>query len=74
MENEFCYLCNHPHLEYVNEEPCVSCGCDITELANALYVAVVEPELTWWDDLPPESQEAWLRGALRLLKFVEERR
>lgn len=32
-------------------------------LADALYKAVVQPELTWWDDLTPEMQEDWLRAA-----------
>ena len=22
-----CPLCHHPHLDYLDEEPCVSCGC-----------------------------------------------
>jgi len=35
-------------------------------LANDLYVAVVNPDLTWWDDLTPEMQDGWRRGA-RLL-------
>ena len=33
------------------------------ELANDLYVTVVNPDLTWWDDLPPGMQEGWLRAA-----------
>lgn len=32
-------------------------------LANDLYVRVVRPELTWWDDLTPETQEGWRRAA-----------
>ncbi len=36
---------------------------DRETLADRLYKAVVQPELTWWDDLTPEMQESWLRAA-----------
>lgn len=42
---------------------------DEDTLANALYVACVQPELTWWDDLPPDAQEAWRRAARTALEF-----
>ena len=36
---------------------------DRETLADRLYRAVVQPEMTWWDDLTPEMQGGWLRGA-----------
>lgn len=33
------------------------------QLANDLYVAVVQPDTIWWDDLTPEMQDAWRRAA-----------
>src|SRR5437016_8552503 len=26
-----CQICGHPHLDYVDDEPCASCGCDGTD-------------------------------------------
>src|SRR5439155_23103404 len=30
-EKQICAICGHPHLDYVNDEPCASCGCDGTD-------------------------------------------
>ena len=40
-------------------------------IANDLYVAVVQPETIWWDDLTPEMQEGWRRGARRVMADPE---
>lgn len=36
---------------------------DLEALANRLYVAVVQPDTIWWDDLTPDLKEGWLRAA-----------
>ncbi|HVM30742.1 MAG TPA: hypothetical protein VM305_08270 [Candidatus Limnocylindrales bacterium] len=33
------------------------------EIANDLYIRVVQPDTIWWNDLTPEMQEGWLRAA-----------
>ena len=46
---------------------------DRISIATACYLTVVQPpEPTWWDALPPELQEAWLRLADRVLATIEQ--
>ena len=46
---------------------------DIDDLANKMYVAAVQPDTLWWDDLPPEMQDGWRRAARAALKPWEIR-
>ena len=43
---------------------------DDDALANAIYVGVVNPDLTWWDDLTPEMQDAYRAGARAVRQFL----
>lgn len=44
----------------------------IDALANAIYVAAVQPDTIWWDDLPPEAQDAWRAAARAALRWMED--
>lgn len=43
---------------------------ELERVANAIYVAMVNPDLTWWDDLDPELREAYLRGARAAIRVL----
>ena len=43
---------------------------DDDELANAIYVALVNPDTTWWDDLTPDMQEGYRRAARVVRRMV----
>ena len=46
---------------------------DLEAVANAIYVAMVQPDTIWWDDLTPEMQEPFLRAARRLSVTAPDR-
>lgn len=45
----------------------------VDRIANAIYVGLVNPDLTWWDDLDPEMQAAYRRAALHVVREITTR-